>query len=233
MISKIFFSDFFRKKIIKMIRFSKILFIKLKFHHLVPSGFLIYLGNLARLSRFCGKVRFGFDYNERYSLYLDIYYSYFLTEPITYLEFGVGDSIRWWKDHAKGRFYGFDTFEGLPEDWHLYLKGEMITEVPRIENALFMKGTFQKTLPEFLDHFGRFEGRIVIHLDADLYSSTLFVLTTMDRYIKKGDIILFDEFMCPGDEFRAWNDYLSAYKRKFTLIAHRNNYYHVAFENIS
>ena len=31
-------------------------------------------------------------------------------------------------------------------------------------------------------------------MDADLYSATLFTLTSFAPFLKKGDIILFDEF---------------------------------------
>jgi len=44
-------------------------------------------------------------------------------DPITYLEFGVqrGNSMRKWvglNQHPDSTFHGFDTFEGLPEDWN-------------------------------------------------------------------------------------------------------------------
>jgi O-methyltransferase len=58
----------------------------------------------------------------RYELYADIQSKVLGNEPIDYLEFGVlyGDSIFKWSTinlHPGSRFIGFDSFEGIPEDW--------------------------------------------------------------------------------------------------------------------
>jgi len=49
-------------------------------------------------------------------------------------------------------------------------------------------------------------------MDADLYSSTLYVLMNMDRHIRPGTVILFDEFSACGftDGYAAMEDYCSA-----------------------
>jgi len=80
--------------------------------------------------------------------------------PIDYLEFGVwkGDSIRSWSGlnaHPESRFVGFDTFEGLPEDWGSdHPKGTFTTQgqTPSIDDTRvsFIKGLFQQTLKPFL-----------------------------------------------------------------------------------
>jgi hypothetical protein len=49
---------------------------------------------------------------------------------------------------------------------------------------------------------------LVVHYDADLYSSTLFALTKID-ILKQDYIAVFDEFT--GDETRALYDYMDAY----------------------
>jgi O-methyltransferase len=57
---------------------------------------------------------------DRYQLYARIQEELVGDAPIDYLEFGVfqGASIRWWLEanrRPESQFYGFDTFEGLPE----------------------------------------------------------------------------------------------------------------------
>ena len=69
---------------------------------------------------------------------------------------------------------------------------------------------FQDTLPEFLRSFQRQE-HLVLHLDADLFSSTLFVLIQFAPILRPGDIIIFDEFHNYMDEFRALHFALKAH----------------------
>jgi O-methyltransferase len=141
---------------------------------------------------------------------------------IDYLEFGVfrGDSIRAWADlnvHKASRFIGFDSFEGLPEPWNTHNpKGtfDVGGVYPQISDVRvqFVKGWFQDTVPRFLESFSP-KNRLVIHNDSDLYSSNLYTLTRLNCIMTPGTIIIFDEFTSPLHEFRAFNDYLSAYQR--------------------
>ena len=114
---------------------------------------------------------------------------------IDYFQFGVyrGDSIREWStlsDSPNSRFYGFDTFTGLPEHWFKdFGMGafDVCGKIPDLidHSVTFVKGTFQDTLENFLNGFNR-RNRIVVHIDADLYSSTLFVLLSMHNNLKEG-----------------------------------------------
>lgn len=210
-----------------MKRFLKLLFVKLRMDYITDlfswMEYLIYLG---RVSKFIGRVNLRFDYFERYDLYG------LLNEgSIDYFEFGVGESMKWWirnNHHADSRFFGFDTFNGLPEDWGKFKIGDMKTDKLSGDRVTCIEGLFQETLQDFLKHYTK-KNRIIVHLDADLYSSTLFVLTTMDSVLGKGDIVIFDEFIVPLHEFKAWTDYTKSYKRDYRLLAHRNNYYFTAF----
>lgn len=177
------------------------------------------------------------DYSKRYKLYEYVIDTLNLKNEIfDYLEFGVsaGSSFRWWVANTinpNSRYYGFDTFEGLPEDWGTYNKGDMIANIPTLDDkrAAFVKGLFQDSLPGFLlaDHINAAK-RKIIHLDADLFSSTLFALTSLAPYLKKGDILLFDEFNVPNHEFFAFKIFCDSYYVKTRLVGAVNNYYQVA-----
>ncbi len=177
------------------------------------------------------------DHSKRYQLYKHVIKKLALKEEaVDYIEFGVceGDSIKWWvanSEHVNTHFYGFDTFEGLPENWGTFKKGDMTANIPVIkdERVKFMKGLFQDTVPEFLTNHPMHNGkRKVIHMDADLFSSTLYALTSMAPYLKKGDVLMFDEFNVPNHEFFAFKCFCESYYINTKLIGAVNNYYQVA-----
>lgn len=179
------------------------------------------------------------DYNKRYKLYDFIMQKEGLEEkPINYLEFGVskGDSFKWWmhkNNNPASRFYGFDTFEGLPEDWYVFKKGDMAAPLPVSKDTRteFTKGLFQDTLFDFLKkHEFSNDVKKVIHMDADLFSSTLFVLTTLAGYLNEGDIIMFDEFNIPNHEFYAFRCFSDSHYIKTELLGAVNNYYQIALK---
>ena len=148
--------------------------------------------------------------------------------PIQYLEFGVyrGDSLRSWIagiSHRNSRFVGFDTFTGLPERWRPtepagHFNADGITPDIKDPRCSFEVGLFQDTLPAFVARTN-LTGRLVINLDADMFTSTLFVLTTLAPYLKSGDLVFFDEFSCPLDEFRAFEEFVRSFRVKYEVIA--------------
>ncbi len=203
---------------------------------------------MSKLSRWAhqqkGKTSFNdffsyqFDYNKRFSLYQHITDAETKNEPIEYLEFGVagGSSFKWWVENntnPQSKFHGFDTFEGLPEDWGPFKAGDMSagSKTPDIQDSRvkFYKGLFQQTLPGFIQKFNS-NNRKVIHMDADLYTSTLYSLTSLAPLLKKNDIILFDEYLVPSHEFLAFNNFTKSYYINVELIGAANNYLFTAFK---
>jgi len=157
--------------------------------------------------------------------------------PVDYLEFGVykGESIAYWlsKDkHPDSRYYGFDTFSGLPENWQKF-SGDMDKNVfdcggaaPNIADprVTFIKGLFQDTLDGFLADF-KPRSQLVLHNDSDLYSATLYVLTRCHDLLRPGSIVIFDEFSSVLNEFMALKNYCSAYCRQYEVLGVTTEYF--------
>jgi O-methyltransferase len=179
------------------------------------------------------------DYNRRYKLYEALVRQEgVIWETIDYFEFGVagGFSFKWWlerNEQAGSRFFGFDTFEGLPEKWGSFEKGSMAYAMESLQvndsRASFHKGLFQDSLLPFLEQYDN-RNRKLIHIDSDLFSSALFVLTQLYRFLKPGDIILFDEFAVPQHEFLAWKIFTESFYVKYDVIGAANNYLFVAMK---
>jgi hypothetical protein len=146
------------------------------------------------------------EFPERIKLYAHV--ASLISGPVDYLEFGVWqgaatDDWRKLNTHPDSRFIGFDTFEGLPENWEAgHPKGTFDTggAIPKIDDARvsFVKGLFQNTLRGFLTDFTP-RSRLIVNVDCDLYSATLFVLGTLDRHFRPGTIIMFDDFYSARD----------------------------------
>jgi hypothetical protein len=140
------------------------------------------------------------------------------SDKILYVEFGVykGESIRnaaRQNTNSESVFIGLDSFEGLPADWGDLPKGSFstdgITPVVDDQRISFIKGWFQNSWDGLYERLKTLKDhKLVVHLDADLYSSTLFALTKID-ILKENYIAVFDEFT--GHETRALFDYQTAY----------------------
>jgi O-methyltransferase len=148
--------------------------------------------------------------------------------PIDYLEFGVfeGNSMRTWSQlnaSPETRFFGFDSFEGLPEDWTADRPKSSFTTSGKTPNIAdprvqFIVGWFQNSLPLFLQSY-KPKNRLLVHIDSDLYSSSLYCLTSLNHLMPSRTIIIFDEFYDVLHEYRALNDYAAAYMRKYRIVA--------------
>ena len=159
-------------------------------------------------------------------------------EEILYLEFGVasGSSFFWWmkkNTNPVSLFRGFDTFEGLPEDWGGFKKGAMAFDKAQVNDgrAEFIKGIFQESLFPFIESNKNLlsSKTKVIHMDADLFSSTIFALSQLYPYLRKGDIIFFDEFNVANHEFLAFKIFTESFYVKPRLVGAVNNFYQTAF----
>jgi hypothetical protein len=150
------------------------------------------------------------------------------TDNTLWLEFGVfqGNTINFISKYTKKQIFGFDSFEGLPEDWrHEFPKGvfNMNGILPSVSNNVtLVKGWFSDTLEPFL--LSNNEMISFIHLDADLYSSTIYVLETCVKRIKEGCIVVFDEIFNftgydgPNSELRALNEWVDKYRVDFDWV---------------
>ncbi|RBY95201.1 class I SAM-dependent methyltransferase [Blastococcus sp. TF02-8] len=140
------------------------------------------------------------------------------------LEFGVatGDTLR--RITAKrSPSHGFDSFEGLPEDWRTgFAKGAFAMSPPDIPGATLHVGWFDDTLPGF---FAENPGPIAFaHLDADLYSSTVTIFREGEDRFVEGSILLFDEyFNFPGwehHEHKAFIEFIDRTGHDFEYLAY-------------
>ena len=155
------------------------------------------------------------------------------------LEFGVysGRTLQLIADRFPNKTFGFDSFDGLPEDWREgFPAGTFSTlNVPEIEGTACIKGLFQETLDGFIARMldeGLTELSF-IHLDADLYSSSKFCLNKLNDFIKPGCVIVFDEFMnYPGfenHEYLAYTEWSLEFERVCAPIAFTDWHQQMAF----
>ena len=232
-----------------LIRKIKALFFRFKLHIFIKpfEGVFVNAAYLSKLSRWIDKTPKGkfndfynkkVNYTDRFKLHEFVIKEEIQNQSIDYLEFGVASGIafKWWVEKNKNpgsRFFGFDVFTGLPEDFGVMKKQHYDTDgqTPKIQDnrVTFIKGLFQDSLPVFL-HDYKPQRKKVVHMDADLYSSTLFVLTKLLPFLEKDNIIIFDEFGVPTHEFRAFDDIISSYNLRYELLGAINNYLQIAIK---
>lgn len=182
-----------------------------------------YLSDATELSSDAEVLRYGSDHVKLKGLYIEL---------------GVctGKTINFiaaLNPHQK--IYGFDSFEGLPEDWvrtdKIFPAGTFAFRNPEalpavLHNVELTKGWFNDTLPSFIEQH---EEKIAfLHIDSDIYSAAATAFHVLGSKIKPGTIIVFDEFYnYPGSEnleFKAFEEFLqqSGYEAKYLAY----NMYH-------
>ena len=121
-----------------------------------------------------------------------------------FLEFGVykGVSTKLFAkflSHYDLEIYGFDSFEGLEEDWiasdynpiGTFSQKKKHLKMPK--NVKIITGKIQDTLDNFLK--SNLDKKIIfVHMDMDTYTPTKYALNKIKPFLQKGSIILFDEF---------------------------------------
>lgn len=156
------------------------------------------------------------------------------------LEFGVGSGYTLSNMAAlahelqiPNRFYGFDSFEGLPHDepvkedpqfvwrkgWFKYPIEMAQKAIEGLPNVELVVGFFdQVCTDELKERLGFLDKRAaLLHIDSDLYSSAVTVLNWCRSLIEEGTFIAFDEWG-RGEE-RAWKEFVEEQQIEFAEIS--------------
>ncbi|MGB3483278.1 MAG: class I SAM-dependent methyltransferase [Mycobacterium sp.] len=147
----------------------------------------------------------------------------------------IGWSTRLTADASGRTVHGFDTFEGLVEDWQIddqavVKRGTFSLTEPLAQRLMpdtgvhledgvpaplgrpvqFIKGSTYDTLAPFLaDHPGA--PIRLFHMDLDTYESCLHALETCKDHFTKGSILVFDEYLVTNGEMRAFYEFQNRY----------------------
>ena len=154
-----------------------------------------------------------------------------VTLPGDFAQFGVfkGQTARTIEAATTGdrKLHLFDSFEGLPEDWTPQKPKGAFKLRPRqipvfeSERVVMHKGWFKDTVPGWAKQMS--QPLAFVHMDADLYSSSIDVLFNIDHLIAPGTIILFDEYVMgrkgqTDDEHRALLDWAEKFSRDYQYL---------------
>jgi len=116
-----------------------------------------------------------------------------------FMEFGVkkGATIREIAKMTTKTVHGFDSFQGLPENWTgtslrkgRFNKQGNLPKVP--ESVVLHQGWFDDSLPKFTQD--NKQPVAYMHIDCDLYSSTVTIFEQLSEQIIPGTVIVFDEY---------------------------------------
>lgn len=155
-----------------------------------------------------------------------------------YYEFGLYRGYTFW--HAQKaadrigiqgmRFFGFDSFDGLPEvkgedkKANFFVPGDYSCSKDEVVQLLsdhdfdwnrgtLIEGFFEDSLTDSLYRKHGMDPAALIMIDCDLYQSTVPALRFMEHMLQDGTVIIFDDWYCFGDvmdrgEPRAFREFL-------------------------
>lgn len=148
------------------------------------------------------------------------------------VEFGVwsGNSINDFANELpEASVFGFDSFLGLSEDWSGFnlVKGTFNLNgiSPEVKkNVIIHNGLYENTIPEFVKNNSFKNGIDLIHMDSDTYSPTIYALNNLNNLIRKGSIIIFDEYFgypnWRNHEYKAFQEFVSKNLISYRYIAY-------------
>lgn len=143
------------------------------------------------------------------------------------------------------RIWGFDSFQGLPDDWTrtdlTFPRGSFRVIVegwmpPVLHNVSLVKGMFSDTLAHFKEQVLKSDPIAFLHVDCDIYSSTKEIFDQLADNIVSGTVIVFDEFYNYPEaelhEFKAFQEFLDATGKRPVYLAY-NQYFEQAVVRIA
>jgi predicted O-methyltransferase YrrM len=148
------------------------------------------------------------------------------------LEFGVfeGYSLNFFAQRRPAQqFFGFDSFEGLKEDWTgwQYAKGSFDKggELPPTRNNVrLIKGWFDETLPAFVRE--TLDDVSFLHVDSDTYEAAVEIFRHVGPRLRRGAVVVFDEYFgyrgWRDGEFRSWQEFVKQQGRSYEYLAFSN-----------
>lgn len=116
--------------------------------------------------------------------------------------------IKWHTDH---NFYGFDTFEGMPdndENNETFAKGTFLSNLDDVKrlgenigmkegkNIKYFKGEFAKIALSKVKEIKDLQPAVIVNIDSDLYASAKDVLGIIEPKLQQGTILLMDDWNC-------------------------------------
>jgi hypothetical protein len=139
--------------------------------------------------------------------------------------------------------WGFDSWQGLPEPFNDLPPGHFAQDLPPVlPNCQLVQGWFgarppqdRSGIPEHTaPRFARTNTKplALLHIDADLYSSTRTVLDAFAEHIVPGTVILFNEYWNHATwrkhEYRAWQEHVAQHNVRYEYIGYASDHQEVA-----